>query len=92
MHTFSVLCCLPFLPSRALSSAVVLLVSLARIVKLTSMTVHHHRCAKRASVKMASTTSLVIVIRDSREDSAVRTLMIARVRKGPFTHGFLLHF
>lgn len=50
----------------------VLLVLWAKIVKPTSMTAFHHRCVTMESVKMASTTSLVTVMKDI-QDGIVRS-------------------
>ena len=61
------------------SSVHVLLVSLARIVKLISMTALHHRCVTMVSAKMASTTLLVTAMLDLQEGCVMSTLMIVRV-------------
>lgn len=55
------------------------MVSPAKIVKLTSMIVHHPLCVTVVFVKMVSTTSLVFVTMDSLEDSAIQILMTVRV-------------
>lgn len=54
-----------------LSSAPALLVTLVKIVKLTSMTAHHHHCVTMASVKTASTTLPASVTMDSKEGSVM---------------------
>ena len=65
-------------------SVPVLLVLLARIVKLTLMTVPLHRCVTMASVKMESTTSLVTAMLGIQEGFVTETLMIVRVGTTPF--------